>query len=309
VTSTRPGRRLLRLPEADRRALTEALDALWLSEGWSAHTRAAYESDLATAALWLQQQGSSLLGARESELLGWLGSAEAASPRTLARRRSALRTVFAWWVAQGLRRDNPAQDLDPVRLGRPLPKALSEAEVVRLLEAPDVHTPLGLRDRAMLELVYATGLRVSELVGLTLDRLRLDPGVVRVRGKGGKERLVPVGEEAGQWVGRWLRSGRPELLGARPAPDWVFLTARAAPLTRQVFWHHLKRYAARAGIDPAPSPHTLRHAFATHLLNHGADLRALQLMLGHADLSTTQIYTHVARARLKALHAAHHPRG
>ena len=204
---------------------------------------------------------------------------------------------------------DPTALIDSPKLGRPLPKSLTEEQVEKLLESPDVAKPLGLRDRAMLETLYATGLRVSELVGLTLSQVSLTQGVVRVIGKGDKERLVPLGEEAVSWISRYLAEGRPKLVKSR-STDALFTTTRGGPMTRQAFWHNLKNHTRKAGIEPKRlSPHTLRHAFATHLLNHGADLRVVQMLLGHADLSTTQIYTHVAQARLKTLHEQHHPRG
>jgi integrase/recombinase XerD len=221
---------------------------------------------------------------------------------------SALKRFFQFALREGLRRDDPAAALDSPKLPRSLPRTLSEEEVEAILAAPALDTAQGLRDRAMLETLYASGLRVSELVGLKTVQVSLDMGVVRVLGKGSKERLTPLGEEAIAWIQRYQREARPDLLGARKS-DALFVTARGGPMTRQGFWGLVKRYAAAAGIARAISPHTLRHAFATHLINHGADLRVVQLLLGHADISTTQIYTHVARERLKALHRKHHPRG
>jgi integrase/recombinase XerD len=221
---------------------------------------------------------------------------------------TSIRRFYRWLVRENVIRDDPSARIDMPKLGRPLPKVLSEVQVEDLLAAPDVEDPLGLRDRAMLELLYATGLRVSELVGLKLHQMNLRQGVVQVTGKGGRERLVPMGEEAQSWMERYLRIARPELLGRRQA-DAVFPSRRGSAMTRQNFWHGLKRHARQAGIAVELSPHTLRHAFATHLLNHGADLRVVQMLLGHSDLSTTQIYTHVAKARLKSLHEQHHPRG
>jgi integrase/recombinase XerD len=221
---------------------------------------------------------------------------------------SSVRRFYRYLVREGIVTTDPSAEVDSPKLGRSLPKSLTEDQVVKLLQAPDTATALGLRDRAMLELLYATGLRVSELVSLGLSQLNLNAAVVRVVGKGNKERLVPFGEEAQTWLGKFLAQGRGALLGEHLSAA-LFPTVRGAPMTRQAFWYAIKRYARQAGLERAPSPHTLRHAFATHLLNHGADLRVVQMLLGHADLSTTQIYTQVARERLKSLHARHHPRG
>lgn len=287
-------------------------DALWLEQGLSANSIAAYRSDLIGCARWLATNGAEQLPlASRDHLLSYLAyrGAAGARTRTAARLISSLRRFYRYLVREGEITVDPTALIESPKRERPLPKSLTEDQVERLLAAPDVATAIGLRDRAMLETLYATGLRVSELVGLTLARLSLHQGVVRVIGKGDKERLVPLGEEALEWLNRYLRQARAELLGKR-ASEAVFITARAGPLTRQAFWHNIKRHAARAGIDANKlSPHTLRHAFATHLLDHGADLRVVQMLLGHADLSTTQIYTQVARARLQELHARHHPRG
>jgi integrase/recombinase XerD len=285
-------------------------DALWGEQGLSDNTLSAYRSDLARLAAWLGRRGARLEAATRADLQAYLAEVAAggARPRTSARRLSSLRRFYRYLLREGSIEADPTALLDSPRLGRRLPRLLTEEEVERLLAAPDTATALGLRDRAMLETLYATGLRVSELVGLTRGRLGLEPGVVRVVGKGDKERLVPLGEEAAAWLVRYLRDARPALLGRRVS-EALFVTARAAAMTRQAFWHNLKGHARRAGIRTPLSPHSLRHAFATHLLNHGADLRVVQMLLGHADLSTTQIYTHVARERLKSLHARHHPRG
>jgi len=232
-----------------------------------------------------------------------------ASPRSVARQVSSVRRFYSHLAQTGARADDPTARLPAPRLGRPLPKSLTERDVEALLAAPETGTPVGLRDRAMLETLYATGLRVSELVSLPVARLNTRQGVIRVvAGKGGKDRLVPLGEEAIAWLERYLGEGRPAMLEGRHS-DALFITSRGTAMTRQAFWYLIRRYALRAGIEKPLSPHTLRHAFATHLLDHGADLRSLQMLLGHADLSTTQIYTHVARERLKELHARHHPRG
>ncbi len=292
-------------------AIDAFLDSIWAEHGLSEHTLSAYRADLTALARWLAEAGKAVERADRADLLAYLSHrvAAGARPRSTARLLSSLRRFYRHLVRDGRRMDDPTAQIDSPRLGRPLPDTLSEADVEALLAAPDVDADLGLRDRAMLELIYATGLRVSELVGLGVDQVNLRHGVVRTVGKGGKERLVPVGEEASAWVARYLEQSRPELLKGRGACDDLFVTRRGGRMTRQAFWHLIRRYAARAGIRKHLSPHTLRHAFATHLLNHGADLRVVQMLLGHSDLSTTQIYTHVARARLKELHGEHHPRG
>ncbi|OOG23868.1 site-specific tyrosine recombinase XerD [Thioalkalivibrio denitrificans] len=299
------------LADLSTRAIDVFLDAIWAEHGLSDHTLAAYRADLNALARWLQGRGVAVEQAERAELLAYLSHrvAAGARPRSTARLLSSLRRFYRHLVREGRRMDDPTARIDSPRLGRPLPDTLSEADVEALLAAPAVEEGLGLRDRAMLELIYATGLRVSELVGLKVDQVNLRHGVVRTVGKGGKERLVPLGEEASAWVSRYLADARPALLRGRDASDDLFVTRRGAAMTRQAFWHLIRRYAHQAGINKHLSPHTLRHAFATHLLNHGADLRVVQMLLGHSDLSTTQIYTHVARARLKELHGQHHPRG
>ena len=292
-------------------ALIEAfVDALWMEHGLSENTLAAYRSDLSAFARWLGKRRRSLLDAGEGDIQKYLSErlGQGFKARSSARLGSSLRRFYRYQVREGRLQEDPTARLDSPRLGRPLPKALSETEVEQLLAAPDTGTPLGLRDRAMLEVLYATGLRVSELVGLVMDQLNLTQGLVRVTGKGGKERLVPLGEEALDWLKRYLAEARPALVQGRPS-DHLFPGRDGGGLTRQAFWYRIKAHARAAGIKTALSPHTLRHAFATHLLNHGADLRVVQMLLGHSDLSTTQIYTHVARERLKSLHARHHPRG
>lgn len=286
------------------------LDAAWAERGLSANTLESYRRDLAKLEGFLKVQGVTLDGARREDLLAFLGLQlrEGRSPRSVARYLSGFRQFYRWGVRERRFEEDPTALIDSPRLGRSLPKTLNEAQVERLLAAPDVGEPLGLRDRAMLELMYATGLRVSELVGLELANLSLTQGVVRVVGKGNKERLVPLGEEAGRWMERYLAEGRPALLKGATSSA-VFVTGRRAGMTRQSFWLRVKRHAKTADIAPSISPHALRHAFATHLLNHGADLRVVQLLLGHSDLSTTQIYTHVAKEGLKRLHEQHHPRG
>lgn len=292
-------------------ALIESfLDALWMERGLSANTLAAYRADLNGLAVWLAARGQSLTAASRQDLLDYLALRvrARARPRTTARLLSSVRRFYQHQVREGRLQADPSALIDAPKLGRPLPKTLSEAEVEALLAEPAVDDALGLRDRAMLELIYASGLRVSELVGLAVHQLNLRQGVVRVFGKGAKERLVPLGEEAAGWLERYLRHARPALLDGAQS-DALFVTRRGGGMTRQAFWHLIKRYARRVGVRTELSPHTLRHSFATHLLNHGADLRAVQMLLGHHNLSTTQIYTYVARERLKDVHAAHHPRG
>ncbi len=298
--------------EADDALLDRFADGLWLNDGLARNTIESYRRDLDQFAAWLaRSQGKSLMEAGAADVqrhLAWQVGEKLAKPRTTGRLVSSLKRFFQYAVREGWRPDDPAADLDSPKLPRSLPKSLSEAEVEALLAAPDVSTAQGIRDRAMLETLYATGLRVSELVGLRTVQASLDMGVVRVLGKGSKERLTPLGEEACAWIDRYQREARPEILGRRQS-DALFVTARGAPMTRQSFWNLVRRYSRAADIRRPISPHTLRHAFATHLINHGADLRVVQLLLGHADISTTQIYTHVARERLKALHRKHHPRG
>ncbi len=283
-------------------------DALWIEDGLAPLTLAAYRRDLLQYARWLGP-AKSLDDSTEADLLGYIAARHAATRATTANRRlTVFKRYFRWALREHLVQADPTLKLLAARQPLRVPKSLSEAQVEALLAAPDTEQPLGLRDRTMLELMYASGLRVSELVELKTVHLGLAEGVLRVLGKGSKERLVPFGEEAHAWLTRWLAEGRAAVLKGR-ASDALFVTVRGDGMTRQMFWNLVKRYARTAGITAPLSPHTLRHAFATHLLNHGADLRAVQLLLGHADLSTTQIYTHVARERLKALHAMHHPRG
>lgn len=295
---------------ADGRAIERFADALWMERGLSANTLSAYRSDLSAFATWLRAIDIDLPAAQRSHLMNYLSCRvdQGSSARSLARLLSTLRRFYRYLVREGQRKDDPSARISAPKLGRSLPKSLTESEVEKLLNAPHVDDTLGLRDRAMLEVLYASGLRVSELVGLTLDQINLRQGTIRVVGKGSKERLVPLGEEAIAWLERYLAGARHALLGQQLS-DALFPTRRGAAMTRQAFWQLIKRYARHAGISKPLSPHTLRHAFATHLINHGADLRVVQLLLGHSDLSTTQIYTHVARERLKALHAQHHPRG
>jgi integrase/recombinase XerD len=298
------------LDGAEEALLERFLDALWMEHGLSDHTLAAYRADLKGMAIFLRDHAGTLPTAQRADLLGYLSQRvkSGARPRTTARLLSSLRRFYQYLVREGCLASDPSARIDAPKLGRPLPKALTEAEVEALLQAPDVIRLLGLRDRAMLELLYASGLRVSELVNLHVSQLNLRQGVLRVVGKGDKERLVPLGEEAAEWLQRYMQDARPALLRGRMR-DELFVTQRGMGMTRQAFWYLIKRYARQAGITSALSPHGLRHSFATHLLNHGADLRVLQMLLGHSNLSTTQIYTHVARERLKGVHAAHHPRG
>lgn len=285
-------------------------DALWLERGLSRNTLSAYRSDLEGLASWLRGRGLALPAASRSDLQEYLRyrGEGGAKPRSTARLLSSMRRFYRYLLRERRIAEDPSARIDPPRLGRALPGSLTETEVEALLEAPDTECPRGLRDRAMLEVLYAAGLRVSELTGLLMSQINMQQGLVRVIGKGSKERLVPLGEEALNWLQRYLREGRVLLLGAA-ASEVVFPGNRETAMTRQAFWQHIKRYAQQAGIHKPLSPHTLRHAFATHLLNHGADLRVVQLLLGHSNLSTTQIYTHVASERLKSLHAIHHPRG
>lgn len=287
------------------------LDALWLEDGLAQNTLSAYRRDLEAFSKWLanNRAGTQLHQAGEADIQAWFAALHARSRATTANRRlAALRRYYLWALRHGYTQLNPCLNLRTAKQAERFPKTVSEDQVDALLQAPDDQTLLGLRDRAMLETLYATGLRVSELVNLGVLDLSLTEGVVRViQGKGGKDRLVPLGQEAQDWLQRYLERARPDLLGSRASPA-LFVTSRAAAMTRQAFWQLVKKYALIAGIHAPLSPHVLRHAFATHLLNHGADLRVVQMLLGHADISTTQIYTHVARERLKLLHAHHHPR-
>ena len=296
---------------ADLAEIDTFCDALWLEDGLARATLDSYRSDLGRLALWLANKaGEPLLDLRETTLPAFIARlSRQTRASSQARYLSTLRRFYRWQLARGRIVADPTLKLaNPTRPSR-LPKVMSEKQVDSLLAAPNLDTPLGLRDRAMLETLYATGLRVSELVNLKLHEIGFNEGVLRALGKGSKERLVPLGELAIDWLGRYLNEARPDILKGRQS-DALFITARGGAMTRQAFWQLIKRYAAVAGIAPEKlSPHVLRHAFATHLLNHGADLRVVQLLLGHADISTTQIYTHVARERLKSLHAMHHPRG
>jgi integrase/recombinase XerD len=286
------------------------IDALWVEDGLAPLTLAAYRRDLGLYAAWLEQSSDRTLErTQESDLLGYMSARHAATRATTANRRlTVFKRFFRWALREHLCTADPTLKLLAARQPLRVPKTLSEAQVEALLAAPDPETPLGLRDRTMLELMYASGLRVSELVGLKSVHVGLNEGALRVTGKGAKERMVPFGQEAHDWLRRYLADARAVILHGQVS-DALFVTARGGPMTRQMFWILIKRHARQAGIQVPLSPHTLRHAFATHLLNHGADLRAVQMLLGHADISTTTIYTHVARERLRQLHARHHPRG
>ena len=291
-------------------AIIEAfLDQYYSDTGASRHTLEAYGRDLKQWTGWLEQHGRDL-AADETLVLQWMVALgqQGISPRSVARKLSALRQFYRFLLRTGQVQQNPVRRIETPKSGRKLPKTLGEGQVERLLQAPDVGDALGLRDRAMLELMYATGLRVSELVNLPLQAVHLQEGYLRVLGKGGKERLLPFGEHSAAWLENYLRESRPLLAGASRDPH-LFLSRRGAAMTRQNFWQRLRAYARTAGIEGQLSPHTLRHAFATHLLSRGADLRVLQMLLGHSDLSTTEIYTALADQQLKALHARHHPRG
>ncbi len=298
----------LNLTDHSRSTIDNFLDSLWMERGLSENTLQAYRSDLYAFATWLSDKSNTILEVQSTEILAYLAEQGTRSARTSARRLSSIRRLYEYLVREGEMAHDPAAKIESPRLGRPLPKSLTEDEVEALIKAPDTSTVLGLRDRAMLEVLYATGLRVSELVGLRLSQVNLRQGVVRVMGKGNKERLVPLGEEAVFWLDKYQRDARVNLF-KNEANDVMFPSNRGKLMTRQTFWHAIKRHSLIAGIHKNMSPHVLRHAFATHLLNHGADLRVVQMLLGHSDISTTQIYTHVARERLKELHAEHHPRG
>lgn len=298
-------------PELDRarHEIDLFLDALWMERGLGENTLQAYRTDLYTFAEWQCSRGNhDLLQTSATDLHAYLAVQARRSTRSTARRLSSLRRLFQYLAREGRIVTDPTVNVESPRLGRSLPKSLTEADVEALLQAPDVSSRTGMRDRAMLEVLYATGLRVSELVNLRLEQLNLRQGVIRVIGKGNKERLVPLGEESIDWLNRYIREVRPDFFKGQPDAT-LFPSNRGRPQTRQTFWYAIKRYAITAGINKPLSPHVLRHAFATHLLNHGADLRVVQMLLGHSDISTTQIYTHIAKERLKDIHAKHHPRG
>ncbi len=286
------------------------LDAIWTERGLSKNTLAAYRADLMALTRWLAERDTLTADATKADLLAFIASRVqgGARPRSTARQLSSFRRFFRWLLREGNISEDPTAQIQMPKIGRTLPKSLTEKEVESLLAAPEINDPLGFRDRTMLEVLYATGLRVSELITLQLSQINLNQGVLRIVGKGDRERLIPLGEVCQDWIQRFIAGSRSEILLERQT-DYLFPTRRGDKMTRQAFWHIIKRYASKAQIDKELSPHTLRHAFATHLLNHGADLRVVQMLLGHSDLSTTQIYTHVARERLKDLHSRHHPRG
>ena len=286
------------------------LDAIWMEKGLSKNSLDSYRTDLTLFAQWLQQQNKTLLFVDAATIQNYLAVRleNKLNSRSTARFLSCVRGFYRHQIREGILQENPLALIESPKLPRSLPKSLTELDVESLLAAPDVDDPIGLRDRTMLEVLYACGLRVTELVSLTMPQINLRQNVIRVMGKGSKERLIPMGEEASSWLEKYFREARPFLLNNLPN-EVVFPSTRAQLMTRQTFWHRIKHWAQVAGIQKPLSPHTLRHAFATHLLNHGADLRVVQLLLGHSDLSTTQIYTHIARTRMKAQHAAHHPRG
>src|ERR1700755_1471684 len=291
-------------------AVSKFLDAVWMERGLSPNTLAAYRADLTALSRWLAERHIPMMRTSRADLqdfIAWRVHA-GARPRSTARQLSSFRRFFRYLVRENEIQEDPTAQIAMPKIGRSLPKSLTEEEVESLLSAPAINDPLGSRDRCMLEVLYATGLRVSELVNLRHGQVDLNQGVIRILGKGNRERLIPLGEEAMRWLTEFANGARSEILLERQT-DYLFPTRRGDRMTRQAFWHIIKRYARKSGISKELSPHTLRHAFATHLLNHGADLRVVQMLLGHSDLSTTQIYTHVARERLKELHASHHPRG
>jgi len=299
---------LFRVGMASKLLIERFKDALWVEQGLSENTLKAYESDVRKFSEWLKRD--SLLLSRPDDITAYLALEfkKGASARSSARLLSSLRKFYSFLIKQGLVSEDPCAGIESPCLGRSLPTTLTEADVFALLDVPNIEEPIGARDRAMLEVLYATGLRVSELIGLRLTQINFRQGALRVTGKGEKDRLVPIGEESLEWLVSYVEDGRQKIL-KNQLSDFLFVTNRATGMTRQAFWYIIKRYARKAGIHKTISPHTLRHAFATHLLNHGADLRVVQMLLGHSDLSTTQIYTHVARERLKQLHAKFHPRG
>jgi len=297
------------LESAEAQQLDAFIDHLWLEDGLSKNTLESYRLDLTSFALWLPTQKKQLLTVEGADIQQYLAvKFPLSKPRSISRLIATLRRFYRYCLRENLIKTDPTIQIQSPKLPRSLPKSLNEEEVMALLIAPNVAEPAGLRDKAMLELLYACGLRVSELVNIKTTEVSIHDAVVRVTGKGSKTRLVPMGEEAADWISNYLREARPVLLQKRLC-DALFVTNRGTEMTRQAFWYLIKRYALLAGISKHMSPHVLRHAFATHLLNHGADLRVVQMLLGHADISTTQIYTHVARERLKQLHSAHHPRG
>ncbi len=296
--------------DRSEKSVDKFLDAIWMERGLSQNTLGAYRADLMTLGRGLAEQNKTIDLADKADLLAFIATRveDGAKPRSTARQLSSFRRFFRYIMREGMRDTDPTSDIEMPRIGRSLPKTLTEDEVESLLNAPNTDEPLGHRDRAMLELLYATGLRVSELINLKQSQINFNQGVLRIVGKGDRERLIPLGDESQRWLNDFIDGPRMEILLERQT-DYLFPTRRGDRMTRQAFWHIIKRYAQKAGVQKKMSPHSLRHAFATHLLNRGADLRVVQLLLGHSDLSTTQIYTHVARERLKDLHGEHHPRG
>jgi len=285
------------------------IDHLWLEDGLSKNTLESYRTDLSQFSTWLTSQQKYLLHAKQADIQHYLAfKFPSSKPRSIGRLIASMRRFYRYNLRENLIQTDPTLQIESPKLPRSLPKSLNEEEVTDLLNAPDINEPIGMRDRAMLELLYASGLRVSELVTVKVNEVSTQDGVVRVTGKGSKTRLVPMGQEAASWIDKYLKYARPDILQKKLC-DALFVTNRADMMSRQAFWYLIKRYALMAGINKPMSPHVLRHAFATHLLNHGADLRVVQMLLGHSDISTTQIYTHVARERLKQLHSVHHPRG
>jgi integrase/recombinase XerD len=297
-------------PNSTEAVIDKFLDAIWMERGLSANTLGAYRADLLALQRWLAQRDRSLIYAARADLLAFIAwrAKEGAKPRSTARQLSSFRRLYRFLLREGVIAEDPTLKIDMPKIGRALPQSLTESEVESLLGAADINDPIGHRDRTMLEVLYATGLRVSELINLRQSQINLNQGVLRVRGKGDRERLIPLGEESQKWLREFVSGPRVEILLERQT-EYLFPTRRGDRMTRQAFWHIIKRYAKKADILGKLSPHTLRHAFATHLLNNGADLRVVQMLLGHSDLSTTQIYTHVARERMKEMHAQHHPRG
>lgn len=310
MASTDPSKENPRAVKQSTDMVDRFLDAIWVERGLSQNTLGAYRADLMTLSRGLSEKNKCIVDADKADLLDFIASRveSGAKPRSTARQLSSFRRFFRYIMREGIRETDPTADIEMPRIGRSLPKTLTEDEVDALLSAPNVDEPLGHRDRTMLELLYATGLRVSELINLRQSQLNFNQGVLRIVGKGDRERLIPLGEESQRWLREFIDGPRMEILLERQT-DYLFPTRRGDRMTRQAFWHIIKRYAEKAGVRKKMSPHSLRHAFATHLLNRGADLRVVQLLLGHSDLSTTQIYTHVARERLKELHSEHHPRG
>ncbi len=297
--------------ESSLQSIDYFIDTTWSEKGLSRLTLDAYRRDLKLFSKWLDEKNLGIQEAGQKEILGYLAERadQKMAARSNARLLSSMKQYYRFQLRTGLRPDNPTELISMPKLSRSLPDSLSELDCEKLLLAPDIGSSYGLRDRSMLELMYASGLRVSELVSLKLNQINQNLGLVRLIGKGSKERVTPVGEEALYWLKRYLKEGRPELMRMHNLNDDLFLSSRGSAITRQAFWQHIKKYLAQAGLKDSYTPHSLRHAFATHLLNHGADLRTVQMLLGHSNLSTTQIYTHVAQARLQALHQKHHPRG